>query len=194
MKTLNSSCESSDFMLPITILLKNNKNIDIRRAHPGDQYEYANVVNTCYLETRFLSRCADDEPLSAESLLGFIEDVETSNEEVLLLAEYEGKIAGFGQITACLNRRKMKHKCDLDISVLKDYWNLGIGTALMTSLIEFSRSAGYEQINLSVASDNERAIRLYEHLGFQITGKEIHAMKHGDNDYSDFVFMTRYLT
>ena len=180
-------------MLPASVSIKNGKTVIIRRAHPGDQTEYANVANACYLETRFLSRCADDEPMSAESLLYFIEDVETSTEEILLLAEYEGKIVGFGQITACLNRKKMKHKCDLDISILKAYWNLGIGTALLTSLIEFSRSAGYEQINLNVASDNERAIRLYEHLGFQITGKEIHAMKHGDSDYSDFVFMTKFL-
>mgnify|MGYP002734646855 CR=1 FL=1 len=63
----------------------------------------------------------------------------------------------------------------------------------MSSLIEFARSAGYEQINLNVASDNESAICLYERLGFQTTGKEIHAMKHADGDYSDFIFMTRFL-
>ena len=134
-----------------------------------------------------------DEMPSAEGLLGFIEDVEHSDKEALLVAVYNDSIVGFGDITACLNRTKMKHKCDLNISVLKDYWHLGIGTALMSSLIEFARSAGYEQINLNVASDNESAICLYEHLGFQTTGKEIHAMKHADGDYSDFIFMTRFL-
>lgn len=132
--------------------------------------------------------------MSPESLLDFIEDVEFSDKETLILAIYKDTVIGYGQITACLNRKKMKHKCDLDLSLLKDYWHLGIGTALMSSLIDFARCAGYEQINLSAASDNERAIRLYEHLGFQITGKEIHAMTHADNDYSDFVFMTKFLT
>lgn len=180
-------------MFPISFHLKNGETITIRRAHKGDQGAYAAVANACYLETRFLSRCANDEPLSAEKLLYFIEDVEKSNKEILLLAVYKDTVVGYGQITSCLNREKMKHKCDLDISILKRYWNLGIGTSLMNSLIVFSRFAGYEQINLSVASDNERAIRLYKKLGFQITGKEVHAMKHSYGDYSDFVFMTKFL-
>ena len=180
-------------MLPAAVMLKNGENVIIRRAQTGDEDAYACVANACYRETRFLSRSAEDEPLSAKSLLGFIEDVALSEKEVLLVAVYEGRIVGFGQITACLNRVKMKHKCDLDISILKDFWHLGIGTALMSSLIGFAELAGYEQINLSVASDNERAISLYEKLGFEVTGREVHAMKHADGDYSDFVFMTRFI-
>lgn len=181
-------------MFPVSYTLKNGDSILIRRSHNGDQNAYAHVANTCYHETRFLSRCAADEPLNAESLLYFIEDVESSDKEILLLAVYKDKIVGYGQITACLSRVKMKHKCDLDMSILKDYWHLGIGTALISSLIDFARFAGYEQINLSVASDNDRAISLYERHGFRITGKEIHAMKHSDGDYSDFVLMTKLLS
>ena len=180
-------------MLPAAVMLKNGEYVIIRRAQTGDEDAYACVANACYRETRFLSRSADDEPLAARSLLGFIEDMASSEKEVLLVAVYEGRIVGFGQITACLNRVKMKHKCALDISILKDFWHLGIGTALMSSLIGFAEVAGYEQINLSVASDNERAISLYEKLGFEVTGREVHAMKHADGDYSDFVFMTRFI-
>lgn len=180
-------------MIPTTFQLKNGTDVIIRRAQKGDQERYAEISRKCYTETRFLSRCSIDAPPSPESLLGFIEDVACSDKEVLLVAVYHDLIVGFGDITACLNRAKMKHKCDLNISVLKDYWHLGIGKVLMTSLIEFAQNAGYEQINLNVASDNERAIRLYEHLGFQITGKEIHAMKHAEGDYSDFIFMTKFL-
>ena len=175
------------------VLLKNGESAIIRRAEIGDEDAYACVANACYQETRFLSRSAEDEPLSAEQLLGFIEDIGTSDKEVLLMAVYRGQLVGFGQITACLNRMKMKHKCDLDISILKECWHLGIGTALMSSLIDFAEHAGYEQINLSVASDNERALHLYERFGFEVTGREVHAMKHADGDYSDFVFMTKFL-
>jgi len=180
-------------MIPAAILLKNSSSVVIRRAQKGDQYRYAEVSRLCYLETRYLSRGACDTPPAPESLLGFIEDVEFSDKEVLLVAVLNNLIVGFGDITACLNREKMKHKCDLTLCVLKEYWNLGIGKALMTSLIGFAQDAGYEQINLNVASDNTRAIGLYEHLGFQATGKEVHAMKHADGDYSDFIFMTKFL-
>lgn len=181
-------------MLPINVRLKNGTGAIIRRAKKGDENRYAEVSRRCYLETRFLSRCAMDDMPSAEGLLAFIEDVEYSAKEALLVAVCDDLIVGFGDITACLNRTKMMHKCDLNISILKDYWGLGLGKALMLSLIEFAQCAGYEQINLNVASDNERAIRLYEHLGFETIGKEFHAMKHAEGDYSDFVFMTKFLT
>ena len=146
-----------------------------------------------YRETRFLSRCEEDEISSAESMLEWIQELANSEQEVQLVATVDGLIVGDGSITACLNRKKMKHKCDVNVSVLKAYWHMGIGKTMMEALIAFAKDAGYEQINLNVASDNDRAIRLYEYLGFQITGRELHAMKHADGDYSDFVFMTKLL-
>jgi len=180
-------------MLPTTFRLNNRDNVVIRKAQKGDEYDYAAVSRACYLETRYLSRGLNDILPSPEALLVFIEDVAFSDKETLLLAVHNNTIVGFGDITACLNREKMKHKCDLNISVLKEYWHLGIGRALMSSLIEFAQQADYEQINLNVASDNIRAIRLYEHFGFQATGREVHALRHADGDYSDFVFMTKFL-
>ena len=77
--------------------------------------------------------------------------------------------------------------------MLKGYWSLGIGRALTMALIDFVRGAGYEQVELCVAGDNVRAIGRYQFLAFQDTGRQPHAMKHGEGDYSDWVFMTRFL-
>lgn len=180
-------------MLPITIQLKNGSEIVVRRVQTSDIEEYASVVCKCYRETRFLSRSADDPMPAPDNLIGFIEEIACSDKETELVALHMNQIVGYGNITTCLNRKKMTHKCDLNLSVLKDYWNMGIGKALAISLITFAENAGYEQINLNVASDNVRAILFYEHLGFQSTGREIHAMKHTNGDYSDFIFMTKFL-
>ena len=180
-------------MNPVAITLKNGSETIIRRARKGDESGYAAASNQCYTETRYLSRCAEDDFPTAEDLLYFIEDVAESDKEALLVAVCDGHITGFGDITACLNKRKMLHKCTLNISVVKAYWGLGVGKALMESLISFAQNAGYEQIDLSVASDNQRAIGMYECFGFQATGRELHAMKHADGDYSDFVLMTKLL-
>ena len=165
----------------------------IRRAEAADIDEYVQTMKQCYGETRFLSRSSQDDNPSKEGLLSYIEEVAASNAEIELVALCDRHIVGYGNITACLNRLKMMHKCDLNVSVLQEYWGLGIGKSLVRQLIEFARAAGYEQVNLSVASDNERAIGLYESLGFIATGREIHAMKHAEGDYSDFVFMTKFL-
>lgn len=180
-------------MFPVRIVLKNGKELEIDRAQHKDAKEYCDISNRGYKETRFLSRSAEDESVSLESCISFIEDVKSSSKEVLIVARYDGCIVGYGDILACLNRSKMKHKCDLNIFVARDFWGLGIGSALMDVLIKFACKAEYEKIDLSVAHDNERAIRLYERLGFEITGREVNAMKHADGDYSDWIMMVKFL-
>ncbi|MCI8633644.1 MAG: GNAT family N-acetyltransferase [Lachnospiraceae bacterium] len=180
-------------MFPVKIILKNGKEIEIDRAHVRDAKDYCEISNRGYKETRFLSRSMEDEEISLESCISFIEDVEASEKEALVVARYEGRVIGYGDILACLNRRKMRHKCNLNVFVAKDSWGLGIGSALMDTLIKFAYNAGYEKIDLSVAHDNDRAIRLYERFGFEITGREVHAMKHADGQYSDWVFMVKFL-
>ncbi len=185
--------ENTQDMEDKIITLKNGKTATIRRAHPEDSPQYAAMSNQCYFETRFLSRCPEDEMFEPNSMVDYIKNMEKAEKEILLMAVCDEKIVGNGRIDACLDRRKMKHKCDLDISLLKDYWGIGLGKALMVELIDFAKQSGFEKIDLNVAHDNARAIGLYEHLGFKETGREVNAMKHGDGDYSDFVFMTLFL-
>ena len=180
-------------MIPVAKKLQNGTELVVRRAQAGDEHRFAEVSRLCYLETRFLSRCEEDECSSAESMREWIEEMEDAQKEIQLVALVDGLLVGNGSITACLDRKKMKHKCDVNVAVLKEYWHLGIGKTMMEVLMEFARGAGYEQVNLNVASDNLRAIRLYEYLGFEESGRELHAMKHADGDYSDFVFMTKFL-
>lgn len=180
-------------MFPMKFILKNGKELVIDRAHQNDAKRYYEISNQGYKETRFLSRSEEDQGVSLESCISFIEDVENSSKEALLVAYYEGYMVGYGDILACLTRAKMKHKCNLNIFVSKAFWGLGIGSALMKALIEFAYNAEYEKIDLSVAHDNERAILLYERFGFEITGKEVHAMKHADGSYSDWIMMVKFI-
>ena len=53
------------------------------------------------------------------------------------------------------------------ISLYEPYRGHGIGTALMTAMLEELRSRGFERASLSVQKDNP-AVRLYHRLGFEI--------------------------
>jgi ribosomal protein S18 acetylase RimI-like enzyme len=57
----------------------------------------------------------------------------------------------------------------------------GVGRKLMNELLQITRSQpGLELINLAVASHNRPAQSLYELLGFQLYGRDVHALKIGD--------------
>lgn len=54
------------------------------------------------------------------------------------------------------------------IGVHNYHQNKGIGSKMLTLLIEYARQTGCKYVSLKVFSDNARAIRLYERFGFRI--------------------------
>jgi ribosomal protein S18 acetylase RimI-like enzyme len=64
----------------------------------------------------------------------------------------------------------------------------GAGRQLVQAIIEHARQK-VEQLQLTVVSTNQPAIRLYQSLGFRQYGLEPHALKH-NNQYSDEILMS----
>lgn len=74
-----------------------------------------------------------------------------------------GDIKGFGYID--------NETPEFAISLYKKYRNQGIGTKLMTVMIEYLRENGYKQTSLNVKKDNY-AVRLYKKMGFEVIGDD----------------------
>ena len=69
------------------------------------------------------------------------------------------------------SRMRLKHIGVLGITILKDYWGIGIGKSLILSAIEKGKKSGLTRIELLTRVDNEKAISLYKKLGFEIEGQ-----------------------
>ncbi|HEY3313859.1 MAG TPA: GNAT family N-acetyltransferase [Bacillota bacterium] len=54
----------------------------------------------------------------------------------------------------------------MELGVDKALWSRGIGTALLRKAEEFSVAHGAKYLGLGVSSNNERALRLYERMGY----------------------------
>lgn len=52
----------------------------------------------------------------------------------------------------------------------KSYWGKGIGKYIMMDLEERCKQEGFKRIELGVFDYNERAIRLYKSLGYEVIG------------------------
>ncbi|OLS40600.1 GNAT family N-acetyltransferase [Bacillus sp. MRMR6] len=57
----------------------------------------------------------------------------------------------------------------LGMALLPEYRGEGIGTALLEEMLTLTKESGFEQVSLSV-DPNNRALRLYERLGFKKIG------------------------
>jgi RimJ/RimL family protein N-acetyltransferase len=71
-----------------------------------------------------------------------------------------------------------------------DYAGMGEGTRMMEEIIDYCRKKNFLRVELSVAEENEKAIRLYERSGFVKEGvmKKFTFLK-SENKYLDEVMM-----
>lgn len=70
---------------------------------------------------------------------------------------------------------------ELGVAVLKKYWSNGIGSMLVDEAIYwFENFSSLEHLVLDVFADNQRAIHLYERLGFVKTDEAQASDSHGN--------------
>ncbi len=142
--------------------------ITIAKATPDDAKMLLQYLKTVGGETENLTFGSEGLPFSVEEEREFIKRCENSHDEILLVAKCDGKIVG----DASLSRlpRRMNHRGDLGIAVIKEFWNQGVGSLLLREIIEFAKDNDFEVIDLQVRSDNEAAIHLYKKFGFEKIG------------------------
>lgn len=143
-------------------------NIIIEKASTKDAEAILEYLKQIGSETDNLTFGAEGLPFTIEEETRHIKQLENSANDVMFVAKDNDRIIG----DATLNRlpRRMKHRGDLGISVLRKYWNNGIGSQLLREIINFAKESSFEVIDLQVRSDNVAAIHLYEKFGFQKIG------------------------
>ena len=142
--------------------------IIIEKATCDDAAEILQYLKQIGAETDNLTFGAEGLPFTTESEAAYIRQIENSCDAIMLIAKENGKIIG----NASLSRlpRRMKHRGDLGVSVLKECWNKGIGSQLLREIINFAKENSFEVIDLQVRSDNLSAIHLYKKFGFKKIG------------------------
>lgn len=162
------------------------KEIQIREAAPQDAEKILSYMKQIGGETDNLTYGAQGLPITVGQEQAFLQDMRDDAHCVFYCAWKDGTLVGTGSLSGL--PRRMSHRGELGISVLKAEWGRGIGSMLMRSLITYARRGGIELINLEVRSDNAAAIHLYEKFGFQRIGTSPAFFKVG-TQYVDFDLM-----
>ncbi len=102
-----------------------------------------------------------------------------NNPDTFLVAEYNGRVVGY--VMAYLRPDLEGHI--MSIAVDPEYRGNGIGKALMLEVMERLVKKGAQYIGLEVRVSNERAIKLYEGLGFRKVKRIIGYYADGEDAY-----------
>lgn len=143
--------------------------IHYRTAAASDAAQLLDYLRAVGGETDNLTFGADDIPFTIEQEAALLEQIAANPVSRFFLALDGDKIVG----NACVNGRtnpRLRHRRDLAITVLRDYWGRGVGSGLMERMIAFAKESGAELLYLEVRSDNLRAKALYRKFGFSCFG------------------------
>lgn len=172
-----------------TILLKNGKEAVIRNGDEPDGAAVFDVFNRTHGETDYLLTYPDENSFDSEQEAQFLKEKAISPNEIELVAIVDGKIAGTAGIESVGEKYKVKHRAEFGIGILKEYWGLGLGKALTKACIQCAIDAGYEQLELNVIAENERALSLYRSLGFIEYGRNPRGFNSKISGYQELVYM-----
>lgn len=164
------------------------RSVEVKDAE--DMIEYLRIVSG---ETPFLLRNEDEVTYTVEAEEQLLENKRNNPCEIMMVAEVEGVIAGNCGIVSNGSLRRVYHRCGFAIALEKQYWHLGIGSAMMDYAFCLAKEMGYEQVELEVVDGNNRAKSLYERFGFKETGKNYRALKYDDGSYRDEYKMVKLL-
>jgi putative acetyltransferase len=159
--------------------------ISIRRATPEDASAMTALMSEEAVYGNLLQLPHPSEATWRERL-----EAKSSNGDVQLVALAKGQLVAMAGLHANPHIRR-RHAMHLGMAVTVPAQGKGVGRALMAALIDYAdRWVAVMRIELTVFTDNERAIALYRKFGFVQEGI-FRAYGLRDGRYQDVLAMAR---
>lgn len=163
------------------------ENIIYRKAREEDAEKIVKFFNIVGGETNYMSFEKDEYALNVEEQAELIRSLEGNATNTMLLAMDGEEIAGLSTITSS-HKIKSRHDAELGIVVGKKYQGKGIGTALISQVIDWVRENGITtRMSLEVRADNVKAVNMYMKFGFVVEGCRKNSTRLNGTYYDDYV-------
>jgi RimJ/RimL family protein N-acetyltransferase len=179
---------------PVTVKLKNNKEITIREATPNDAQAFLETIMTCVKESEYLLTTFEEFDMTPEKEREWICSFMEKDNSLLLFAEYQGRIIGNIDLSGG-HRKRIGHTALIGMSMLREWQHIGLGTALMQAAIDWAKRPGnpVELLWLMVIGANQNALALYNKMGFKESGRQKNYFRLDEKRYEDNIIMTMQL-
>jgi L-phenylalanine/L-methionine N-acetyltransferase len=139
----------------------------VRRARPSDAGDFARLMSAPEVYGNLLQLPMPSEEIWRKRLDGY---ADPDRPELQLVAEVEGHVVGSAGMHPAAQLRR-RHVATIGISVVAPAQGRGVGRALMQALCDYADGwAHIQRIELTVFTDNARAIALYQGFGFRLEG------------------------
>ena len=165
--------------------------IVFREAEIDDAEKMISYLNIVGGESDNLMHGPDGFKVPVESVRRRIQASHDADNSIILIALSRENIIARAELNGYPGAR-LHHNARFSISVRKDYWNMKIGTMLMTKIIECAGKMNLRNIELEVIAENKAAIALYHKMGFSDVGI-FRNYWFANNVYRDAIIMQKCL-
>lgn len=143
-------------------------NIVIRERTIDDINEFCEFLIKLDNESKYMLYERGERDTSKETVLKNMKKSETKGDKCFIALD-EDVIIGF--VIAAKNKFiRTKHIATIVVGVLEDYCNNGIGYSMFQHVIKWANETKVKKLELTVITENKRAIYLYRKLGFETEG------------------------
>ena len=126
-----------------------------------EMYSTLSEESQCYLGRGF----------TRERIEGWTSRIDYKRRLPIMAVVKEGgneRIVASAVLEFFLDSPAFKHKANFGIVVHDEYQNKGLGTILTNCVLEIAKGMGLRKVSLSVATENIKALHVYEKCGFRI--------------------------
>ncbi len=173
-----------------TITLKNGATAILKSPEVADAEQFIEFIGKAYGETEFLTRYPEEWNMPLEKEEAWINRLNGSPDSMAIACYMNGRVMGNCEISFNTGM-KTAHRASIAISLLREVWDLGIGTAMMEDLINAAEVRGVEIVELEFVEGNERAKHLYEKFGFRVVSERPDIFKLKDGTYRKELYMQK---
>ncbi|MFJ7732621.1 GNAT family N-acetyltransferase [Lysinibacillus sp. NPDC097231] len=127
-------------------------------------------------------------------IVGFEQIIRVDTESprnICLVAVVDNRIVGFSRCAGSPLKR-LAHKVEFGVGVIKEFWGYGIGKNLLKTSIDWADANDIKKIALQVLGKNDKATKLYEKLGFTVEGILKNDKRLSDGNYYHTIVMGRW--
>ena len=174
------------------IILKDGRTAILKSPDFKDAAQLIDFLITVCGETEFLAAYPEERQYTVEKEEAWIDQKVNSKNSMAICCYVDGKVVGNCEVnfhTAI----KYRHRAGLAISILREYWGLGIGSAMFRELIAAAEKHGTSILELEYIEGNERGKALYEKFGFAACSEKPNAFRLKDGSYRKEIYMQKQL-
>lgn len=164
--------------------------VEIRERRRKDLDEFCEFLLKLDNEAEYMLYEKGERNIDKEKIKKDIEAI-IDDGDACYVAIAENKIVGY-VIAVREKFMRTQHVATIVIGILEEYCSKGIGSSLLQYIINWVNENEVKRVELTVISENIRAISLYKKFGFKIEGiREKSTLK--DGEYYDELYMAKII-